>query len=119
LPGASSAASGAFSPDGRFLAIEASFYRSASLATRLDVATVATGHLTTVPGTSVSSDALTGFGWPTSGDSLVAELGCTTVVQVASWRPGAASIAVVAVRPGPDSYSLVVGLRPASAPGAR
>jgi hypothetical protein len=109
LPGASSAASGAFSPDGQFLAIEASFYDSGSLATQLDVATVATGHLSAVPGTSVSSDALVGFGWPTSSDSLVAELSFTTTVQVASWDPGAAAVAVVAIRPGPDSTSLVVG----------
>jgi hypothetical protein len=109
LPGASSAASGAFSPDGQYLAIEASFYDSGSLSAQLDVATVATGRLTAVPGTSVSSDALVGFGWPTADDSLVAELSFTTTVQVASWRPGAADLAVVAIRPGSASSALVVG----------
>jgi hypothetical protein len=109
LPGDSSAASGAFSPDGQFLAIEASFSDGGSLAAQLYVATVATGHLTAVPRSFVSSDALVGFGWPTGGDSLVAELNFMTTVQVASWRPGAPDLAVAAIRPGTDSTSLVIG----------
>jgi hypothetical protein len=108
LPGAMSAASGVLSPDGQFLAIEASYYDMGSLAAQLYVATVTTGQLTPVPEASVSSDALVGFGWPTAGDSLVAELSFTTTVQVASWRPGAADLAVAAVRPGRDSATLVV-----------
>ena len=40
---------------------------------QLDVASVASGRLTVVPGTFVSSDALAGFGWPDGSDSLVAE----------------------------------------------
>jgi hypothetical protein len=62
-----------------------------------------------VPSTWVSSDALVGFGWPNGGDSLVAELSFTTTIQVTSWRPGAADLAVAALRPGRDSASLVVG----------
>jgi hypothetical protein len=112
LPGASSAANGAFSPDGDFLAIEVSFYNGGddgALATMLDVASMASGRLTVVPGTFASSDALAGFGWPTDGDSLVAELSFTTKVQVASWQPGATRLAVAAIRPGQDSDSLIVG----------
>jgi hypothetical protein len=112
LPGASSAASAAFSPDGAFLALEISFYtggNDGSLAAQLDVASVATGRLTVVPGTWVSSDALVGFGWPGDGDSLVAELSFTTKVQVASWQPGAARLAVAGVSPGRVSDSLVIG----------
>jgi hypothetical protein len=112
LPGASSAANGAFSPDGDFLAIEVSLYNGGddgALATMLDVASMASGRLTVVPGTFASSDALAGFGWPTDGDSLVAELSFTTKVQVASWQPGATRLAVAAIRPGHDSDSLVVG----------
>ncbi len=109
LPGASSAASAAFSPDGQFLAVEASFYDGGSLAAQLDVATMGTGRLTAVPESWVSSDALLGFGWPTDGDSLVAELSFTTKVQVASWRPGAAGLAVAAIRPGQESATVVVG----------
>jgi len=109
LPPGNSAASGAFSPDGQFLAIEASFDNSGSLAAQLYAASVGDGRLTAMPGTQVSSDALTGFGWPTSGDSLVAELSFTTNVQVASWRPGATTPAVAGIRPGQDSSSLVLG----------
>jgi hypothetical protein len=112
LPGASSAANGAFSPDGDLLAIEVSFYNGGddgALATMLDVASTASGRLTAVPDTFASSDALAGFGWPTAGDSLVAELSFTTKVQVASWQPGATRLAVAAIRPGQESDSLIVG----------
>lgn len=112
LPGASSAASAAFSPDGQFLAIEVSFLQTVDngdQAAQLDVASVASGRVSKVPGSWVSSDALVGFGWPASGDSLIAELSFTTQVQVTSWVPGASRLAVAAVRPGPDSALLVLG----------
>jgi hypothetical protein len=112
LPGASSAANGAFSPDGAFLAIEASLYNNGddgALAAQLDVASVATGRLTVVPRTFVSSDAMAGFGWPAASDTLIAKLIFTTRVQVASWRPGSARLAVAVIRPGPSSTSLIVG----------
>jgi hypothetical protein len=111
LPGASSAADGAFSPDGAFLALETSLYNNGddgALAAQLDVASVATGRLTVVPRTFVSSDAMAGFGWPAGSDTLIAELSFTTRVQVASWRPGAARLAVAAIQPGPGSTSLIV-----------
>jgi hypothetical protein len=112
LPGTGSPANGAFSPDGDFLALEVSLYNNGddgALAAQLDVVSVATGRLTVVPRTFVSSDAMAGFGWPAAGDTLIAELTFTTRVQVASWRPGAARLAVAAVRPGPNSTSLIVG----------
>jgi len=111
LPGASSAADGAFSPDGAFLAIETSLYNNGddgALAAQLDVASVTTGRLTVVPRTFVSSDAMAGFGWPAASDTLIAELSFTARVQVASWRPGAARLAVAAIQPGPSSTSLIV-----------
>jgi hypothetical protein len=112
LPAGSSAANGAFSPDGGFLALQVSFGSGGdggALAMQLEVASAATGRLTVVPGTWVSSDALVGFGWPASGDSLVAELSFTTKVQVASWRPGAARLAVAVIKRGQESASLIVG----------
>ena len=112
LPKVSSAANAAFSPDGDLLALETSFYNGGddgALATQLDVASVASGRLTVVPGTFASSDALVGFGWLAGGDSLIAELSFTTKVQVTSWRPGATRLAVAAVRPGRDSDALVLG----------
>jgi hypothetical protein len=112
LPGASSAVNGAFSPDGELLALEVSLDNGGddgALATQLDVASAATGRVSVVPDTFVSSDALDGFGWPAGGDSLIAELSFTTKVQVTSWYPGAAHLAVAAIRPGPSSTSLIVG----------
>ena len=112
LPEAGSPANAAFSPDGDFLAVEVSLYNNGddgALAAQLDVVSVATGRLTVVPRTFVSSDAMAGFGWPAAGDTLIAELSFTTRVQVASWRPGAARLAVAAVAPGPSSTSLIVG----------
>jgi hypothetical protein len=111
LPRDSSAANGAFSPDGDFLALQVSIGSGGDgggLAMQLEVADVASGHLTVVPGTWASSDALVAFGWPDGGDSLVAELSFTTKVQVASWRPGAARLAVAALRRNQNPTALVV-----------
>ena len=112
LPAGTSPANGAFSPDGAFLALQLSFGSGGdggALAMRLEVASTASGRLTVVPGTWTSSDALVGFGWPAGGDSLVAELSFLTKVQVAAWRPGAARLAVVAIRRNQDSATLIVG----------
>jgi len=111
LPGASSASGGAFSPSGGFLALQVSLASTGddgALAMQLEVASVASGRLTVVPGTFVSSDALVGFGWPTRGDSLVAEFIFTTKTQLASWQPGATRPAVTVIRPGTQA-SLVLG----------
>ena len=108
----SSVAAGSFSPDGQFLALQVSFGAggdSGALAMQLEVASVASGSLTVVPGTWASSDALAGFGWPAGGDSLVAELSFTSKVQVTSWRPGDARLAVAVVRPEQDPAALIVG----------
>jgi hypothetical protein len=112
LPAGSSATSGAFSPDGDFLALQVSFGNtgdSGELAMQLEVAPMASGRLTAVPGTWVSSDALVGFGWPADGDSLVAEFSFTTKMQLASWQPGASRPAVAAIRLGRNQASLVLG----------
>jgi hypothetical protein len=112
LPRGSSVASGAFSPDGGYVALRVSLGSGgdgSALAMQLEVASVASGRLTVVPGTRASSDALDGFGWPADGDSLVAELSFTTKVQVASWRPGAARLAVAVIRPGQNPTLLIVG----------
>ncbi|MGH3252464.1 MAG: hypothetical protein ACRDOI_40490 [Trebonia sp.] len=112
LPAGNSVTSGAFSPDGRFLAVAVSFGSTGDggeLATQLEVAPVTSGRLTAVPGTWVSSDALVGFGWPAGGDSLVAEFSFTTKMQLASWHPGASRPAVTVIRPGPNQASLILG----------
>ena len=112
VPAGSSVTSGAFSPDGRFLALQMSFGDTGDggdLATQLEVAPVTGGRLTAVPGTWVSSDALIGFGWPASGDSLVAEFSFTTKMQLASWHPGASRPAVTVIQPGRNQAALILG----------
>ena len=62
-------------------------------------------------GRSTDQDGLTvvDFGWPTSGDSLVAEFIFPATVQVTAWHPGATGLAVAVVRSGQEQASLVVG----------
>ncbi len=112
LPQASSAAGGAFSPDGNFLALQVSFASTGdegSLATQLEAASVATGRLTVMPGTWVSSDALIGYGWPASGDRLVAAFSFMIKAQLASWQPGASRPAVTVIPAGRAPDSLILG----------
>lgn len=112
LPEASSAASAAFSPDGSFLAVQVNVSDDSDdggLAVQLELVSIASGRLTTVPQTWVSSNALIGFGWPASSESLVAELSFTTKVQLASWHPGASRLAVTTPGPQRSPASLVIG----------
>jgi hypothetical protein len=109
LPAGSSAVSGTFSPSGGLLALQVNSDDDGALVTRLEVASVTSGRLTAVPGTLVSSDTLAGFGWPASGDSLVAEFTFAAKAQLASWQPGATRLAVAVIRPGQDQAWLVVG----------
>jgi hypothetical protein len=113
LPAGTSAGSGAFSPSGDFLALQVNATGmvgdDGALGTRLEVASVNSGHLTAAPGMFVSSDALIGFGWPADSDSLVAEFAFATKTQLASWRPGATRPAVTVIPRGPDQVSLIVG----------
>jgi hypothetical protein len=112
LPAGNSVANAAFSPDGRFLALQVSFASNGddgALDMQLDVASVATGRVMNVPRVSVSSDALVSFGWPAGRDILVAALSFTARVQLAAWRPGAGRLAVADVRPGQSPVALVIG----------
>jgi hypothetical protein len=112
LPAASSVANAAFSPDGSSLVIQVSFSdntANGARAVQLERVSLASGRLTTVPQTWVSSDALIGFGWPASSDNLVAEFSFTTKVQLASWHPGASRLAIAVLRPQHSPASLVIG----------
>ncbi|MDQ2812979.1 MAG: hypothetical protein M3Z75_14160 [Actinomycetota bacterium] len=112
LPEASSVANAAFSPDGSFLVVQVRFSddtAAGELAVQLELVSTASGRLTAMPETWVSSAALVSFGWPAGGDSLVAELSFTTKVQLASWHPGASRLAVTALRPQHSPAALVIG----------
>lgn len=112
LPPGSSVANAVFSPDGSLLALQLSVAENGdddALAMRLDVASAATGALTEMPGSFVSSDAMVGFGWPGADATLVAELSFTSKVQLVSWQPGAARPAVAQVSPQQTALALVVG----------
>ena len=112
LPAASSVANAAFSPDGSSLVIQVSFSdntANGARAVQLERFSLASGHLTAVPQTWVSSDALISFGWPASSNSLVAEFSFTTKTQLASWRPGASRLAIVVLRSQHSPAALVIG----------
>jgi hypothetical protein len=111
LPAGNSAVNGAFSPDGKFLALQVSYGSRSddgALAMELDVAPAASSRPAVVPGIQVSSDALVSFGWPAHGDDLVTELSFLARVQVASWHPGARHLAVAVLNLGPRFGSLIL-----------
>ena len=78
-------------------------------AVQLEQVSLASGRLTAVPQTWVSSDALVGFGWAAGSGGLVAEFSFPAKVQLASWRPGASRLAIVALRPQHSPAALVIG----------
>ena len=109
LPAGGFAASAAFSPTGDLLALQVMTDDGSETSVQLEVASVGSGRLTALPGTTISGDTVVDFGWPTSGDSLVSEFIFPATVQLAAWHPGAPGLAVAVVRSGQEQASLVVG----------
>ena len=109
LPAGGFAAGAAFSPTGDLLALQVMSDDGSEASAQLEVASVVSGRLTALPGTTTSGDTVVDFGWPTSGDSLVSEFIFPATVQVAAWHPGAPGLAVAVVRSGQEQASLVVG----------
>jgi hypothetical protein len=108
LPAGILASGGALSPSGSFLALQLAS-SDGQLALPVEVATVASGRLTRMPGSWINSNALAGFGWPSGGDSLVAEFNVASTLLLTSWHPGASALSLAVVKPGPIQASLVVG----------
>ena len=107
LPGRSQAYQGAFSPDGRLLALQVTARIGAggrAEATRLAVATVASGRLTAVPGTTIGAGISVDFGWQAGSSRLVADAGLQDAWQVADWRPGDARLYVAITRAPAGSW---------------
>ena len=110
LAGRSQSYLGAFSPDGRLLALLVTARIRANgtvMANQLVVAAVATGRLTAIAGTTIGSGNGVDFGWQAAGGQLVADVGLDHGWQVAVWRPGDASLYVAATRAPADSWPVV------------
>jgi hypothetical protein len=114
LPGRSTAYAGAFSPDGRFLALLVTARITATgqpAAIRLTVATVASGLITTVPGTTVGSGNGVSFGWQAGSHRLIADLATGTPGQpewqIAVWGPGDARLSTALVRIPENSWPVI------------
>jgi hypothetical protein len=110
LPGRSQAYQGAFSPDGRLLALQVTARTGAgghATATRLAVAAVASGKLTAVPGTTIGAGIGVDFGWQPASRRLVAAASLQDGWQVAVWRPGDARLSVAVTRAPGGSWPVV------------
>jgi hypothetical protein len=110
LPGRRQAYQGAFSPDGRLLALLVTGRTAAggrAAATRLVVAVVASGRLMAVPGTTVGSGAGVSFGWQAGSGRLVADVSLQDGWQIAVWRPGEARLSVAIARAPDGSWPVV------------
>jgi hypothetical protein len=110
LPARSQAYTGAFSPDGRLLALQVTARTAAggrATASRLVVAVVASGRMTAVPGTTTGSGIGVDFGWQASTGWLVADVGLQDAWQVAVWRPGDARLYVAVTQAPADSWPVL------------
>lgn len=114
LPGRSTVYGGAFSPDGRLLALQVTARVTASgqaAATRLVVATVASGRITAVPGSTVGSGIGVAFGWQAGSHRLIADVALDTPGQpewqIAVWQPGDARLSATLVRVPENSWPVI------------
>ncbi len=114
LPGRSKSYDGAFSPDDRLLALLVTARVRASgwpAATRLMVATVATGRITAVPGTTVGSGSGVSFGWQAGSHRLIADVPVQAPGQdewqIAVWRPGDTRLSTALARTPDSSWPVV------------
>jgi hypothetical protein len=110
LPGRSESYQGAFSPDGRLLALQVTARIGAggrAAANRLVVAVVTSGRLTAVPGTTIGSGIGVDFGWQAGSGRLVADVGLQAGWQVAVWRLGGARLHVAVTRAPAGSWPVV------------
>jgi hypothetical protein len=114
LPGRSQSYQGAFSPDGQLLAllVTAGVTADGRAATiRIMVATVATGRISAVPGTTVGSGNGVDFGWQEGSHRLIADVGVGATEQpewqIAVWRPGEARLSTTLARAPNGSWPVI------------
>ncbi|HWN60214.1 MAG TPA: hypothetical protein VNO25_06040 [Streptosporangiaceae bacterium] len=118
LPGRSKSYQGAFSPDGQLLALLVTATVTADgrpAMTRLMVATVASGRISAVPGTTVGSGIGIGFGWQAGSRRLIADVGVGATEQpegqpegqIAVWQPGDARLSTALARAPNGSWPVI------------
>lgn len=114
LPGRSTAGQGAFSPDGSLLALLLMAGGTAAgpaTTNRLAVATLATGQVTAVPGTTVGGDIGLAFGWQPGSHQLIADVTVSgpgqPEWQIAVWEPGDARLSTALTRTPDQSWPII------------
>jgi len=114
LPGRGTASQGAFSPDGRLLALLVTAGVTADghpAANQLMVAIVASGRIAAVPGTKVGIGIGIGFGWQPGSRRLIADVAADTQGrhewQIGVWQPGNARLATALVRVSNQSWPVI------------
>lgn len=114
LPGRSTTGEGAFSPDGRFLAllITAGVTADGHPATnQLVVATLGSGRIAAVPGTTVGAGIAVNFGWQPGSRRLIAEVSADPTGQpkwqIAVWQPGDARLSTALTWTPYQSWPLI------------
>src|SRR5262249_52305153 len=110
LPGRSQAYQGAFSPDGRLLALQVTARigaRGRPPPNRLVIAGAPRARLTAVPGTTIGAGIGVECGWQPASGRLVADAALQDGWQVAVWRPGDARLSVAVTRAPADSWPVV------------
>jgi hypothetical protein len=118
LPGRSESYQGAFSPDGQLLAllVTATVTADGRAATiRLVAATVASGRISAVPGTTVGSGIGVAFGWQAGSHRLIADVGVGATEQpegqpewqIAVWQPGDARLSTALARAPNGSWPVI------------
>jgi len=110
LPGRSKTYAGAFSPDGRLLALLLTNRMTATgrgRAFRLMVATLASRQITPVPGTTIAGQVGISFGWQPRSHRLIADVSVGNQWQIAVWRPGQARLSTALARVPYDSWPVI------------
>ena len=104
--------SGTFNSTGRLLAaqaVAATKPDGETAAWRLEVINSVSGHVTALPGTMISAQAVLTFGWDGGTDQLLATVASrSAVLQLAYWQPGDAHLSIETARI-PARSSLVIG----------
>lgn len=113
LPRRSQAYEGAFTTDGRLLAmlVTARITAAGPAAMRLMIATVEGGPATAVPGTTVGSGNGVSLGWQAGSHRLIADMGLETPGgsewQIAVWQPGDAGLSTALTRVPDGSWPVI------------